>query len=414
MNENASEAAKEVWSHFAAKDEFKFDFELTPIHCAALQEYDDLDRIRPSLEDILMFIVDVLCQDATDWKSVKKAVPGPYSLYSEVIGCFRTGQENGKSLRQIFQDLIEQPDSIQKWTPLLWATYAGRTESVKTLLGWGANPLAITPVGRNIFHHAAESGNQELLEYLFAQDLDTAVDINLHDKWRETPLHIACSKSSVLVPLLINHGAELEVRQYSGETPFHYLRHLNGSERIPVLKTLLSQVRPGSPLINAVNAAGHPCLFHLLGSPPCVKMLLEWDADTTIVDLSGQNVLHHACIHNYHESLVMLLDSRASQLVAALDSSWNTPLFAAFQNRAMDCIEILLRLQYHHPGVTDRAGWTILHYATRLNDESILNLVLSTPKLRKKAKTNNGQTALDIARAYGCSPWIKEILAKAI
>ena len=101
-------------------------------------------------------------------------------------------------------------------------------------------------------------------------------------------------------------------------------------------------------------------------------------------------------------------------LVTALDSSWDTPLFAAFRNRAIDCIEILLRLQYHHPGLADKAGWTILHHATRLNDENILDLVLSIPKLRKKAKTNDGQTALDIARAYRCSPWIKEILANAI
>jgi len=419
LNYNASEDAKEIWKLYAPEVEFKLDFELSPIHCAALYEYDANDRERPSLEDVLQFGNKLAKENTSDWSSIKRDMPKHSPLHSEVLDYFNAEQKKGKLPKMIFKELIEQPDIIQKWTPLFWAAFAGRTENVETLLDREANAFAITPVGRNIFHHAAESGNEELFELLFRrrlhdpQKFKTPVDINRRDKWGETPLHVACQNSPFSVEMLLNHGAWLDVRQNSAETPFHYVHYQTGDKRLSTLKTLLLRVEDGEPLINATNTAGEPPLFYLLGSSLCVQMLLDKGADATIVDLEGRTALHHVCMHNYHESLIILLKSGASNLVTAPDSERDTPLFTAFRSSAKDCAKILLQHQHHNPRMTDKDGWTMLHHAAGLNDEAVLGLVLSIPKLPKRVTTNGGQTALDIARSKRCSSRIKEILVNA-
>jgi ankyrin repeat protein len=84
---------------------------------------------------------------------------------------------------------------------------------VGILLDHGADPLKITQVGRNIFHHAAEAANIEVLEYLLRKGCnERGVDINLHDYWGETPLHIATTRSADLVKVLLEHGAQIGQR----------------------------------------------------------------------------------------------------------------------------------------------------------------------------------------------------------
>jgi hypothetical protein len=50
------------------------------------------------------------------------------------------------------------------------------------------------------------------------------------------------------------------------------------------MDNLLTVLEPNSPLINSVNDIGYPCLFYLLDTPECVKILLDWGADITLVD----------------------------------------------------------------------------------------------------------------------------------
>jgi ankyrin repeat protein len=394
-------------------DDFKSDFGLSPVLAATLNEYDTYDCERPSLQEILQHASLLATSGRSDYNALKNEYIDRSPLYFEVIRHYEAGANIKRPGGSLFQDLIEQPDEIQGWTPLLWAAYTGRVKEVGILLDHGADPLKITQAGRNIFHHAAEAANIEVLEYLLRQGCnEKGVDISLRDYWGETPLHIATVRSADLVKVLLEHGAEIGQCQGSGELPLHYLRHLQGEVRLKTMGNLLTALEPNSPLINSVNDIGYPCLFYLLDTPECVKILLDWGADITLVDQQGRNVLHHACMKNHEESLCLLLEHCSVDMVTAIYAEGNTPLFIACQNHAIDCVLTLLRRYHHPPQTVDNEGGTLLHHVAGLDHESILDHVLSIPGIDKKARTKKGQTAYDIAQEHRCRWSIREKLGR--
>jgi ankyrin repeat protein len=66
-------------------------------------------------------------------------------------------------------------------------------------------------------HRAAAHGTRQECEVL----LNTrGTDINAKDDWNATPLHYAASKNKVdIVDLLLRHGASVNARMTTGETP---------------------------------------------------------------------------------------------------------------------------------------------------------------------------------------------------
>ncbi len=137
-------------------------------------------------------------------------------------------------------DLLEQPDALQKWTPMQWAAFTSRLRELTTLLENGADPFAVTSSRRNVLHHAAESAIDGVLAYLLQHGYDEKeLDINLQDIWNESPLHLAAEKSPRMVELLLQHGVDVSARSGDGLVPLHYCRILRGQKRLDCLALLL-------------------------------------------------------------------------------------------------------------------------------------------------------------------------------
>jgi ankyrin repeat protein len=99
---------------------------------------------------------------------------------------------------------------------------------------------------------------------------------------------------------------------------------------------------------------------------------------------------------NHEESLCLLLEHCSVDTVAAICVEGSTPLLTACRNNAIDCVLTLLRRHHHLPQTVDKEGWTLLHHATRLNYESILDHVLSIPGLDRKARSKRARQRMTL------------------
>jgi len=269
-----------------------------------------------------------------------------------------------------------------------------------------------TPSRRNIIHHAAEAGTQDVLEYLLETHVHKkGVDISEQDRWGETPLHIAAGRSAASVALLLSHGADARSIQEDGQVPLHYTRLLQGKEQVDCINHFL---RSENPPINSTDVDGKPPLFHLLKSPECVQTLLNKGADTSIIDKSKKSAVHHVCAEDKWEVLELLLPYIQGEALGK-DNTGDTPLLTSFRHKSVRCVKLLLEHKSAAQAV-DKNGWTLLHHAVQLGNDEILKLTVSLPNTSFFAKTHDkGETAVDISRRMQTfDRSIGEILKKAM
>ncbi|CAM6000584.1 unnamed protein product [Sphagnum balticum] len=420
LTKGASDVEKRIADLFPDKADFKYDFDLSPILIALLGEYDPEDKERPSLESLITFAKEAVDAPLNhDWRAQKREYRNRSPLFLELIGNFHNAGPTRGARLGVLADLLNGPDGLQSWAPLQWAAYVDRESEFVALVdnevsfpGQTPSLLGLTPSHRNVFHHAAESGTQDVLEYLFrTRAHERGVNINGQDRWGETPLHIAAARSAASVALLLDHGADANILQEDDQIPLHNTRLLHGQEQVDCINHFL---RRDNPPINSVDVDGKPPLFHLLKSPECVTILLNNGADTSILDRSKKSVLHHVCAEDRWEVLEILLRNIQAQAFGK-DNRGDTPLLTSFRHKSIRCLRFLLEHK-SAAQAQDKKGWTLLHHAVQLGNDEILKLTLTLPNTFLYARTHDkGENAEDISRRMGT--WdrsIGEILKKAM
>ncbi|KAH9047930.1 ankyrin repeat-containing domain protein [Lactarius deliciosus] len=107
-------------------------------------------------------------------------------------------------------------------TPLHDASSVNNLKAVRVLLDNGAyanakTNLGLTPlhqVGSDVFSNELSSGVIQLL-------IERGANVNAQDKDHDTPLHLIYSSSQVeLVRILLNYGANVDMKNKLGHTPF--------------------------------------------------------------------------------------------------------------------------------------------------------------------------------------------------
>ena len=318
------------------------------------------------------------------------------SLFQDLIAPFQDASMDEEAKVEQFYQIINQPDILQKWTPLQWAAYVGRTDEFINLLLHGADPFAITPSGRNVVHHAVDSDANDILLYLFQNGYhERGLDINLPDIWGETPLHISAARSPSCADILLKNGASINVKTREEQTPLHHLRYVQCCERrLQCLRVLLEH----GPDMDSREERGRSAIFYLLTTPQCVTTLLDYGADISIRDSDGRSILHYACIEDFPQLLNTLLSRSTRELMISEDRSGNSPLLICFQYQRVSCARILLERTPIRSS-KDKNGWTFIHHAAAMGDPIVLQQVLSVPSECVFSKNASGQRAIDIARA---------------
>ena len=232
-------------------------------------------------------------------------------------------------------------------------------DSVKLLLGYGANPNVQEVNGRNAYHEAAEIKDREIIRVLAAYGGNALS----RDSFAKTPFSLVANENIALINFVL--GSDKNLSDSDGNNPLH----------IAVLCKVKADTMTG---------------------------LIESGYDINQRNSKGLTPLNYAIIQKQNNLAKILIQNNADPFVA--DNNGDCAITLAFNSpEVQDVLDALLR---KYATTTDFQGDTILHYAARSANEETLKHIL-TFGLNKNATNNNGETAYEVARRWNNQTAIK-------
>ncbi|KAJ7541014.1 hypothetical protein O6H91_10G041300 [Diphasiastrum complanatum] len=229
---------------------------------------------------------------------------------------------------------------------------------------------------------------------------------------RNSPLHFAAMKGhSEIVLLLLEHGVEIDNRNYCGQTALMQSCRYGHWEVVQTLILFKANVHKTDYLNNrtalhfaAVN--GHARCIRLLAADYVPSVPYFWDMNLWPAD------------DNEDTSLSPKVDrSSLSKLINKAADRGLTALHMAALNGHTDCVQLLLDLAADASAVTYQydttidmigAGSSPLHYAACGGSIACCKVLLSRGA-SCNARNCNGWTALQVARVWG-RHWLEALL----
>ena len=197
---------------------------------------------------------------------------------------------------------------------ICFAVAKGRGEIVEYLLEKGANPDAGVKFG-GALHVAAQNEREDIVRAF----LEHGADVNLRNRWQQTPLHRTTkNESDAIAKLLIAGGADVAAKDGWGRTPLHRCRSK------PVAEALLA----AGADVNAADSKGLTPLHWAAASDtfdrPTVELLLEKGADPELKDGEGRTPRELAK-EKGQDGLPAILDAREEQGTASPNPETERP-----------------------------------------------------------------------------------------
>ncbi|MCJ1252518.1 Ankyrin-2 [Lignoscripta atroalba] len=186
------------------------------------------------------------------------------------------------------------------------AAREGRTSAVESLLN--ANPRLATKRDddeRLPIHWAVSYNHLPIVELLVSRK-DFDPDAQDASGW--TPLMIASSlrEGDELLDILLNKEADVNMKNYSGQTALHFCASKNNLE---TARKLISHKASARVKDKRGQLALHRAAA--VGSVPMVKLLLENKSPLNATDMSGYTALHHAISEGHGDTALVLLKAGA-------------------------------------------------------------------------------------------------------
>eukprot|EP01059_Diplonema_ambulator_P015435 TRINITY_DN2656_c0_g1_i1.p1 TRINITY_DN2656_c0_g1~~TRINITY_DN2656_c0_g1_i1.p1 ORF type:complete len:469 (+),score=88.78 TRINITY_DN2656_c0_g1_i1:497-1903(+) len=186
-------------------------------------------------------------------------------------------------------------------TPLHLAVLNSHDDCVKVLLA--ATPADVKGrFDRTPLHLAALKGDEACCTLLI-EALDSPGYLNSRDSDGRTPLHdaAAAGKHST-IPILVSHGADLDIPDEEGSTAMHFAAVENDFATMKILLNMKASacVKDGegrTPLHDAAEA----------GSEACVKLLLQANAPIEALDDKGKTPLALATARKQEKCMALLI-----------------------------------------------------------------------------------------------------------
>jgi ankyrin repeat protein len=215
---------------------------------------------------------------------------------------------------------------------LLQAVRKGDTVGVKALLRQGANARARDKDGTTALMWAAVYGDVDLMNAL----PDGRADVNARNHAGATALMWSIGNIAK-VKLLLDHGADVNVRANTGFTPLIIAANSEGS--FEVLKLLLER----GAAVNESSNGGFTALMAAAGgdSGEAVALLLRKGANARARNRAGWTALHSAATSGKADRVRALLE-RGADVNATETSQGRTPLMWAAAVGATDAVKLLL------------------------------------------------------------------------
>ncbi|XP_071111901.1 serine/threonine-protein phosphatase 6 regulatory ankyrin repeat subunit B-like [Haliotis cracherodii] len=278
-------------------------------------------------------------------------------------------------------------------TPLMMAAEKGHRRVFDLLVTQGADVTLVDDDRHNILHVASLGGHVDIVKYVLLQKV---ADINSRGRYGWTPLMVAAQKGHRQVfDLLVTQGADVSLVDDDGNNVLH-VACLEG--HVDIVKYVLSQKvadinsrgRYGwTPLMVAAQK-GHRQVFDLL---------VGEEADVSLVDDDGNNVLHVACLEGHVDMVKYVL----SQKVADINSRGQygrTPLMVAAEKGLRQVFDLLVGEEADVSLVDDNRD-NILHVTCLGGHVDMVKYVLSQKVADIHSRGNYGRTPLMMAAEKG-------------
>ena len=159
-------------------------------------------------------------------------------------------------------------------TPLHVAANSGSVDIMRWLLNNGANASALATKRRTPLHEAVYTVELGAVNVLLEHKPD--IDLNFQDSYGDTPLHDILSlphpsqegKVAEIVRRLLEHGADPNLRNRSGETPLHGASYRASLEVVRLLLSYGAKIdqkdEDGKTPFQVASSRGHDEIIKLL------------------------------------------------------------------------------------------------------------------------------------------------------
>ena len=273
------------------------------------------------------------------------------------------------------------------WTPLHIASYEGHLEIGRWLLDYGADVNSQEKYGRTPLHLAASSGRLQACRVLLERHAEVDPQ-NTDDE--STPFLMALERGDPDVArLLLDHNADVRVRNKKRNTPLHFAAHYGYPDVCRILLERNAEVDPQN------NDGDTPFLrFWKNGrNPDILQLFLNHNADVRVCEGNGYTPLHFAARNGLLELAQTLLNRNVE--VNSQNSHKSTPLLLASELGHPDVVQLLLD---HNADLylCDSDGDTPLHCAA-VGGRLEVTLLLLKLNVEVNSRNVEGSTPLHLA-----------------
>lgn len=158
-------------------------------------------------------------------------------------------------------------------------------------------------LARTVLHWASAHGHERLVTKLLKAGSKAA--INDQDSEGRTPLHSATVQGNVaVVKILVDNGADTEVRDRKGWTPLHYAAFSGQDLVVWLLVEKGADMEAKEPLFDGKTALHHAAAN---GRKDVVRLLVQMGAEIDAVDDNGTTAVQHAMGNKQTEVVELLL-----------------------------------------------------------------------------------------------------------
>ncbi|CAB0037247.1 unnamed protein product [Trichogramma brassicae] len=291
-------------------------------------------------------------------------------------------------------------------TPLHLTIRHTSMKKSEILLVNGANPNLADKDGCTALHLICNTRRHDAMRRFF-EIIDKnpqTVQIDAQNKNGDTPLHMAVrTGNNKKFEMLLNRGADPNVTNQDRWTALHFLSRRISDDFMLHFFEITDKIRR-TVQIDAQNKDGDTPLLMALQSRGTKKfeMLLERGADPNVINRDGWTALHFLSRRISDDFMLHFFEItdniRKTVQIDAQNKDGDTPLHMAVRSGSNKKFEMLLE-RGADPNVTNRDGWTALHFLSRrISDDFMWHFFEITDKIRRTvmidARDKKGRTPL--------------------
>ena len=274
------------------------------------------------------------------------------------------------------------------------ACRAGIVEIVHYLISNNlCNPIPLNQRnGHSLLHISSVCDHLNLSIFLVKSG---SQDINLPDRYGNTPLHLACKAGSDKVAkyLACHDLCKSNNTNKNGNTPLHVACMSMNS---PIVNVLMSS-KTANP--NIANQKGNTplnmaCEFGLLEAVQDIVASSLCDPDKK--NEAGNTPVFVAYKHGHHDIVKYLISGNHCNPNIP-DSNKDTLLHIAFQDKNIDMLALLASSQRCDLDLCDKHGYSCLHLACQRGDLRLMQFLLETHRCDPDMTDVHGNTILHVA-----------------